>query len=121
VLKKAAHPDGLPKVISENYVQFGNTLVLSNWKVDFSMLTFDKIESIKIIDERNLVVNTDILVSDGERIEGVDIASLEIVNRDFIKDKQQVFYDRKKITGADATTFTPVYEQYSKDKNPCVL
>jgi hypothetical protein len=116
VLKKAAHPDGLPKVISENYVQFGNTLVLSNWKVDFSMLTFDKIESIKIIDERNLVVNTDILVSDGERIEGVDIASLEIVNRDFIKDKQQVFYDRKKITGADATTFTPVYEQYSKDK-----
>lgn len=116
VLKKAAHPDGLPKVISENYVQFGNTLVLSNWKVDFSMLTFDKIESIKIIDERNLVVNTDILVSDGERIEGVDIASLEIVNRDFIKDKQQVFYDRKKIAEADAASFTPVYEEYSKDK-----
>lgn len=97
VLKKAANPGGQPLVISENYAQFGNALVLSNWKVDFSLLTFDKIESIKIIDERNLVVNTDILVSDGERIDSVDIASLEILNRDFMKDKQQVFYDRKKL------------------------
>ncbi len=117
VLKKAVNPGGQPLVISENYVQFGNALGLSNWKVDFSMLTFDRIESVKIIDERNLVVNTDILVSDGERIDGVDIASLEIMNRDYIKDKQQVFYDRKKITEADAATFTPVYEDYSKDKN----
>lgn len=116
VLKKAAHPGTEPKVISENYVQFGNALVLSNWKVDFSMLMFDKIEAIKIIDERNVVVNETILVSDGERIDGVDIESLEILNRDFIKDKQYVFYDRKKITGADVASFTPVYEEYSKDK-----
>jgi hypothetical protein len=116
VLKKAAHPGTEPKVISENYVQFGNALVLSNWKVDFSLLTFDKIEAIKIIDERNVVVNETILVSDGEQIDGVDISSLEILNRDFIKDKQYVFYDRKKITGADVASFTPVYEEYSKDK-----
>jgi hypothetical protein len=116
VLKKAAHPGTEPKVISENYVQFENALALSNWKVDFSLLTFDKIESIKIIDDRNIVVNTDILVSDGERIDNVDIPSLEILNRDFIKDKQQVFYDRKKITEADAASFVIVFEEYSKDK-----
>jgi len=116
VLKKAAHPGAVPRVISENYVQFENTLVLSNWKVDFSILTFDKIDSIQVIDERNVVVNGQVLVSDGERIDGVDIASLEILNRDFIKDKQQVYYDRKKMAEADAATFTPVYEDYSKDK-----
>ncbi|MBX2897620.1 MAG: DKNYY domain-containing protein [Cyclobacteriaceae bacterium] len=116
VIKKAIHPGGLPHVISENYVQFGNMLVASNWKVDFSLLTFDKIEAIKIIDERNVVVNETIFVSDGERIDDVDIPSLEILNRDFIKDKQQALYDRKKITGADGASFTPVYEEYSKDK-----
>jgi hypothetical protein len=116
VLKKAANPGGIPSVISENYVQFANALVLSNWKVDFSLLTFNKIESIKAMDERNVIVNHTILVSDGERIDNVDIPSLEILNRDFIKDKQQVFYDRKKITGADAASFVIVFEEYSKDK-----
>jgi len=115
VVRKAANPGAVPSVISENYVQFANTLVLSNWKVDFSLLTFDKIASIKIIDERNLVINNNLLVSDGERIDDVDISTLEILNRDFIKDKQQVLYDRKKITGANAASFKPVHEEYSKD------
>ncbi|MBN8576887.1 MAG: DKNYY domain-containing protein [Cytophagales bacterium] len=115
VLQKAAHPGGLPRVISENYVQFTNQLVLSNWKVDFALLTFEHIESIRIIDDRNLVVNTT-LVSDGERMAEVDIATLEILNRDYLKDKHHVFYDRKKIAEADAETFTLVFEDYAKDK-----
>jgi hypothetical protein len=115
VIRKAPNP-GTAKVISANYIQFGNHIALSNWKNEFAMLTFDQIDSVKVIDERNLIINSTLLVSDGEQINDVDITTLEILNRDFIKDKSQVFYDRQKIAGADAASFTPVYEEYSKDK-----
>jgi hypothetical protein len=115
VIKKVAKPGGTPKVISDNYVQIGNAIVLSNWKNDFSMIEFQRIDSVKIIDERNIIVNSTALVSDGNLMDSVDINSIEILNRDFIKDKNHVFYDCSEIELADPASFTPVFESYSKD------
>lgn len=115
VIKKAAHA-GLPLTpISDNYLQMGNTLILSNWKTDFTTVTFDIIQNIRVVDERNIVVN-DVLVSDGKRMEGVDIATLEIIERDYLKDRYKVYYDTKEILSADPSSFAPVFEEYSKDK-----
>lgn len=116
LMKKATRPTGIVTVISDNYLQVGNQIVLSNWKNDFSILTFDVIQETRVLDERNLVVNS-VLISDGKLMEEVDVASLEIIDRDFMKDVHHVFYDTQKIPSADPASFTPVYEAYSKDKN----
>lgn len=115
VIKKIDN-SGLPLTpISDNYLQMGNSLLLSNWKIDFAMVTFDIIQNITVIDERNIVVNN-VLVSDGKRMNGVDVASLEIVDRDYLKDMYKVYYDTEEILSADPGSFTPVFEEYSKDK-----
>lgn len=116
VVKRAPNPGGVPHVISDTYLQIDNAIVMSNWKNVFSMITFDRIDSVKVIDERNIVINSTILVSDGDRLPGVDIPSMEILSRDFFKDKFSVYYDRNKIALADPLTFTLVSEYYSKDE-----
>jgi len=115
VIRQAVKPAGALTVISENYLQVGNSIVLSSWKTDFALVPFDQIVSVSIIDERNIAVNETTLISDGELIEDIEISSFEVLNRDFMKDKSHVFYDRKIIRPANPKTFTPVYEDYSKD------
>jgi hypothetical protein len=117
VIKQALKPAGSLTIISDNYLQVGNTIFLSNWKNDFAWVPFDQIRSVKNIDERNIVVNETTLISDGELMEDIDISSFEVINRDYLKDRHEVFYDRKKIPFADPATFTPVYEDYSKDSH----
>jgi DKNYY family len=116
LIQKAPRPEGVITVISDNYLQVGNRIVLSNWKNDFALLAFDVIQSLRVVDERNLVVNG-VLISDGKRMEEVDLATLEIIDRDFMKDAAHVYYDTHLIPSADPASFTPVYEAYSKDKN----
>ena len=62
--------------------RIGQSIAFSGWKNKFALLAFDKINSIRVIDERNILVDT-VLVSDGKQIEGIDGASLEILQRDF--------------------------------------
>jgi hypothetical protein len=115
VIRKKERPSHEAEVINDYYVRFGNSIALSNWKNSFAYLQFEKIENYRIIDERNIVVN-DQLVSDGELMPDIDVSSLVILDRDFIKDKNAVYYDKVKITAADPGTFTVISEVYSKDR-----
>lgn len=116
VVRQAQRPLGNPESINDFYVRFGNTLMHSSWKNPFSSIEFDVIDTITLINERNIVVNN-VLISDGKTMKGVDVNTVEIINRDLIKDKTNVYFDKEKIEGADASTIVSVSEFYSKDKN----
>jgi DKNYY family len=114
VLKKALNPRGQAESINDFYARIGNLIIHSNWRNEFSSETFESIREIHIIDDRNIAVNN-ILISDGNRIPDVDIKTLEIVARDYIKDNTSVYFNTHKIPGADPKTFSYVFEDYSKD------
>jgi DKNYY family len=114
VIRKSSIISGAIKPINENYVQIGNSVILSNWKNEFAVIPFESIGSIKIIDERNVVVN-DQLISDGKLIKGIDITSFVVLQRDFFKDKNNAYYDAEIITSAEAVSFETLSEEYSKD------
>lgn len=114
LVRRGKKPDGEAAVINENYARIGHSIVHSGWQNKFSLLPFDKINSIRVLDERNILVDG-ILISDGKRIEGIDEVSLEIIGRDFFKDKNSVYYLTEKIPGANPKTFLYVWEEYAKD------
>jgi hypothetical protein len=116
VLQKESNPGGKAIPLSANYARIGNSIVLSNWKNEFAMVSFSTIDSIRVVNERNIVVNGQ-WVSDGIRIEGVDAASWQELGRDHFKDKDNVYVNGKRIADADPGTFEVVFELYSKDKN----
>ncbi len=105
-----------PIVINSNYARMGTAVLLSNWKTDFVMLSFGAIDTIQVVDERNIIVNTQ-LVSDGKLMSTVDVNSLQIIDRDFLKDKNAVYYDKELVPNADASSFEVISEYYSKDKD----
>jgi hypothetical protein len=114
VLKKDSNPGGKIEGINDFYARVNNTILHSNWKNEFSMIAFDSIDQVTIFDERNLIINNR-LVSDGKRLDDVDVTTLEIVARDYLKDSSSAYFDGQKITGADTKTFSYVFENYSKD------
>lgn len=114
VLQQAANQGGTFIALSENYVRNDNRIILSNWKNKFSILSFTQIDSVRVINDRNLVVNSE-WISDGRLVEGLDVDSWVELGRDHFKDKNSVYYDGHKIKGADPGTFKVVYEDYSKD------
>lgn len=114
VLKKDRNPGGLIESINDFYARTGNTIIHSNWKNEFSAVAFESIDTVSVVDERNIIVNQ-VLVSDGKRMNDVDVATLEIITYDFMKDKSRVYFDTQEITDADPNTFSYVYEYYSKD------
>ncbi|NOS93858.1 MAG: hypothetical protein HOP30_18225 [Cyclobacteriaceae bacterium] len=115
VIRLNQKPTDTPIAINRNYARMGNAVLLSNWKTDFVMLSFDAIDTIQVVDERNIIVNTQ-LVSDGKLMSAVDVNSLQIIDRDFMKDQNAVYYEKELIANADATSFEVVSEFYSKDK-----
>lgn len=114
VIRKSAILNGAIKSINADYAQIGNSIVLSNWKNEFAVVPFETINSTKVIDERNIVVN-DQLISDGKLIQGIDIPSFVVLQRDYFKDKDNAYYDAEIIPGANATNFEILSEDYSKD------
>lgn len=114
LVHRGTKPAGEAKAINESYARIGQSIAFSGWKNRFALLAFDQISSIRVVDERNIFVDN-VLVSDGKKIEGIDGASLEIIQRDYFKDKNGVYYDAEKIPFADPQTFVVVYEEYSKD------
>ncbi len=114
VIRKSPIISGAVKRINDDYAQIGNSVILSNWKNEFASIPFASISSIKVIDERNIIVN-DELISDGKLIPGIDIQSFVVLQRDFFKDKNNVYYDTEIIAGANAMSFKILSEEYSKD------
>lgn len=114
LVHRGTKPAGEAKAINESYARIGQSIAFSGWKNKFALLTFDQINSIRVVNERNVLVDN-VLISDGKKIEGIDGASLEIIQRDYFKDKNSVYYDAEKIPLADPQTFVVVYEEYSKD------
>jgi DKNYY family len=114
LVHRGTKPAGEAKAINESYARIGQSIAFSGWKNKFALLTFDQINSIRVVDERNIFIDN-VLVSDGKKIEGIDGASLEIIQRDYFKDKNGVYYDGEKIPLANPQTFVVVHEEYSKD------
>lgn len=114
VVKMMGRPTGMVKSINDSYAQIGTTILLSNWKNEFASIIFEKIDSIQIIDERNLVVNNQ-FIADGTLLKEIDISTLTIIDRDYLKDQSSVYYESKKIELADSKSFEVVFEEYSKD------
>ncbi|GCC49843.1 hypothetical protein SanaruYs_00570 [Chryseotalea sanaruensis] len=115
VVRKNERPAGEAEALNDYYTRIGNTIILSNWKNPFSLLNFDKIGAINVIDERNVVINNT-LISDGKLLPAVDVATLVIVDRDYLKDENAVYYDTDKISEADPSTFSAITEFYAKDR-----
>jgi hypothetical protein len=114
LVRRENNPGGEATAINENYARIGNLIVLSNWKNNFVSLPFNAIHSVRVIDERNIVVNNTLLC-DGKILAEIDVPSFEAINKDFFKDKNSVYYDSEKIPLADAQSFVVVHEEYSKD------
>lgn len=114
VIRTGNNPGKKPEAVNDQYARFGNMIAISNWKIDYRSVSFEKIDTIQVLDDRNIVVNN-ILVSDGQRLDDIDVSTLEIIGRDYLKDKNSVYYDAQKIAGADAETFVVFDESYGKD------
>lgn len=114
--QRAKRPSGQCKALNANYAKIGNTIVLSNWKTEFAMLPFEKIDSVSAIDERRIIVDGQ-LISDGVLLPDFNANSFVNLDRDYIRDSKNVYYNSQKIEGADPATFEVPYEDYSKDKN----
>lgn len=114
VVKKVARVTGVIKAINSSYALIGNTLILSNWKNEFNSIAFDKIESLAVLDERNILINK-ILIHDGKIFPDVDVESLVILDRDYFKDKTSVYYDDQLIPNAQASSFEFLSDDYSRD------
>jgi hypothetical protein len=114
LVNRGKKPAGEVIAVNENYARIGQSIAFSGWKNNFSLLAFDQINYTHVMDERNIFVDN-VLVSDGKKIEGIDKASLEIIQRDYFKDKTSVYYDAEKIPLANPQAFVVVYEEYSKD------
>lgn len=115
VVSKLDTPPGKPAAISENYARIGNAIMVSNWKTEFAVIHFPIINSIRVLNERNISVNGQ-LIRDGHLIAGVDIATWEDLGVDHFKDRNSVYFEDKIIEQADPATFQIVAEGYSKDK-----
>ncbi|HPH46306.1 MAG TPA: DKNYY domain-containing protein [Chryseolinea sp.] len=114
VTKRAVNPGGVIQALSTDYGRVGNSIILSNWKNDFAMLTFKTIDSVVVINERNLSVDG-VLVSDGKIIPEFDVRTFEEIDRDHFKDKAHIYYDGLLISDADVNTFKVLSEEYAKD------
>ncbi len=114
VVRKVAIPQGTAKAINGDYALIGNAIILSNWKTEFVLIPFTHIDSMRVIDERNIVVNNQ-LISDGKLYPEIDVVTFTILQRDYFKDKNQVYFDGQRIEHADPKTFEILNEDYSKD------
>jgi len=101
-------------VINSNYALIGNTLILSNWKNEFNTIAFDKIEFLRVLDERTITINK-ILIHDGKVFPDADVESFVVLRRDYFKDKNSAYYDGQLIGNARASSFEVLSDDYSRD------
>jgi hypothetical protein len=102
--------------INDLYARVGSRIFISLWDVEFITLDFDVISSVSVLDDLNIVVNNQ-LVSRGKLLPEADVASLEILPQNYLRDRQHVFYQGNIIADADPVTFEIVHDAYSKDSS----
>lgn len=114
LVKRVENPGGVVGKLTNQYARIGNSIAHSNWKNKFSLLPFKQIGDIRVVNDRNLIVN-ETLINEGRLIPTLDVATLEILDYEFIRDKQSVYFDGDKIEGSDPQSFSIIFEFYSKD------
>lgn len=114
VIPKLATPPGDAAAISDNYARIGNAIIFSNWKTDFSVVNFPTIDSVHVLNDLNISVNGQ-LVRNGALIPGVDVSTWEEIGPDHFKDRNSVYFECLKIDQANAGTFKVVADGYGKD------
>lgn len=116
VIRADKNEGGLYTAITDYYARNNNRILFSNWKTNFTSVEFDSVDTIRTINEENIVINNNTLLYAGHRLNDIDVASLEIINHAFLKDNAHVYFEGEKITSADPETFELIHEFYSKDK-----
>ncbi|MBE8725852.1 DKNYY domain-containing protein [Flavobacterium hungaricum] len=115
VVQKHKMIEGEIHAINETYARIGNSVVSAFTKAEFEINTFDAITVIREIDYWRIIVNN-LLIDKGVIYPEIDAESFESLRYDFSKDKNGVYYNFKKIAGADSSNFEILSDQYSKDK-----
>jgi hypothetical protein len=107
--------------VTSVYIIMNDCVYANHPNKKFQKIIFEKINSIRVIDEISIVVNDTLLVN-GEKFpyENVDHTTFENLNsQDFFllsKDKNHVYLDGKIIEGADAASLRILGHGYSRDK-----
>lgn len=103
------------KAINDYYAQINNSVVMSNWDKEFTLLNFDKIDTINVINDKTIIVNNS-LVYNGERYADIDAATFNYIEYNYAKDKNNVYLNCKTIPNAAVNSFKPITDEYAKDK-----
>ncbi|MBF4519197.1 DKNYY domain-containing protein [Flavobacterium sp. ANB] len=114
VIRKHKMIDGEIHPINETYVQIGNSVVSAFTKAEFELNTFDSITAVEKIDYWTIVVDN-VLINKGIMFPEIDVKTFEVLDYNFSKDKNSVYYDCKKIIEADYSSFKIISNEYSKD------
>lgn len=114
VIQKHKMIEGEIHVINDTYVRIGNAIITAFTKEEFTLYTFETIKSIKTIDYFTIVVN-DILIYKGIQCPEVDNETFEALEYGFSKDKENIYYNGKKIAGASVSGFEIISPDYCKD------
>lgn len=115
VIQKHKKLEGNIHVINESYVQIGNAIVSAFTKAEFELHTFESIKNTKAIDYFKIIVN-DTLIYKGVLCPEIDTETLESLDYIFSKDKNNIYYNCKKIIGAvSSDSFEAISDEYSKD------
>ncbi|WP_432419438.1 DKNYY domain-containing protein [Flavobacterium flavigenum] len=114
VIRKHKRVEGEIKVVNESYVQIGNAVVSAFTKDEFTLHTFETIKTTKAIDYYTIVIN-DTLIYKGIVYPEIDIQSFEPLDYGYCKDRKNVYYSGKKITGAAISAFEILSPDYAKD------
>lgn len=114
VIQKHKMIEGKIHPINESYAQIGNTVVSAFTNAEFEIHTFDTIKTIRKIDYWRVIVDH-ILINKGVLYPDIDAESFEVIENDFSRDKNGIYYRCKKIDGAAYSSFKVISEEYSKD------
>lgn len=114
VIPKHEMIQGEIHAVNESYAQIGNTIVSTFSKDEFELHSFESIQTTKAIDYWKIIVNTT-LINKGIVCPGIDVATFEVLQNDFSKDKNTVYFDCKKINSVIPSSFEILSNEYSKD------
>lgn len=114
VIRKHKIIDGKIHPINETYVQIGNSIVSAFTKDEFELNTFEPITAVKKIDYWTIVVNN-VLINKGVLFPEIDVKTFEVLDYNFSKDKNSIYYNGQKISGVDHASFKIISNEYSKD------
>lgn len=115
VIQKHKIIEGEIHPINESYAQIGNAVVSAFTNAEFEIHTFDTIKTIRKIDYWSVIVD-DILINKGVLYPEIDAESFEIIENDFSRDKNSIYYCCKKIVGAEYSSFKIISDKYSVDR-----